>query len=102
MDPFLGEIRRFSSSTLPAGWLACDGQMLSISEYTVLHAVLTNTYGGDGITTFALPNLQGRTPVGETSSQMMGQSGGGSGASQAYVTVVYAIATTGEFPVKQS
>jgi microcystin-dependent protein len=63
MNPYLGEIRIFGGSFAPKGWALCDGQLLSISSNTALFSILGTTYGGDGRTTFALPNLQSRVPV---------------------------------------
>lgn len=61
----LGEIRVFAGSSLPSyGWVLCDGRTLSVSSYSSLFTILGTTYGGDGITTFAVPNLCGRVPVG--------------------------------------
>ena len=62
-DPFLGEIRIFAQSRIPTGWLACDGQILSIFQYGFLYSLLGTTYGGDGRTTFGLPDLRGRIPL---------------------------------------
>jgi microcystin-dependent protein len=62
-EPFLGEIRMTGFNFAPAGWALCDGQILAISSNTALFALLGTTYGGNGTTTFALPNLQGRVPV---------------------------------------
>src|SRR5690606_27622905 len=62
-DPMVGEIRLLAGSEVPPGWAACDGQVLPIREHRELYAVLGTTYGGDGRTTFALPDLRGRTPV---------------------------------------
>jgi microcystin-dependent protein len=62
-DPFLGEIRMFAGNFPPRGWAFCDGQILEIDHYPALFGVLGNTYGGNGTTTFALPNLRGRIPV---------------------------------------
>jgi microcystin-dependent protein len=63
--PFIGEIRMFSFGTrgAPNGWQACDGSLLPISEYDALFALVGTTYGGDGQTTFAVPDLRGRVPV---------------------------------------
>jgi microcystin-dependent protein len=61
--PFLGEIRAFSFNFAPKGWAQCNGQPLAINQNQALFALLGTTYGGDGIQTFALPNLQSRTPV---------------------------------------
>jgi microcystin-dependent protein len=62
-EAFLGEIRLMAFSYAPMGWALCDGRTLPIQQYTALFAVLGNMYGGDGRTTFALPNLQGRVPI---------------------------------------
>ena len=63
MDPFLGEIRMFAGNFAPRGWEFCNGQLISIAQNTALFALLGVTYGGDGKTTFALPNLQARFPM---------------------------------------
>jgi microcystin-dependent protein len=63
MDPFVAEIRIFPFNFAPHGWAFCDGQLLPISQNTALFSLLGTTYGGDGKSTFALPNLQGRTPM---------------------------------------
>ncbi len=62
-SPFLAEIRIFGFNFAPRGWAACDGQLMPISQNTALFALLGTTYGGDGKTTFALPNLQGNAPL---------------------------------------
>jgi len=62
-EPFLGEIRMFGFNFAPEGWAMCNGQTLSISQNTALFALLGTTYGGNGTTTFALPNLQSRVAV---------------------------------------
>lgn len=62
-EPFLGEIRAFGFNFAPVGWALCNGQLLSISQNTALFSLLGTFYGGDGTTTFALPNLQGRVPI---------------------------------------
>jgi microcystin-dependent protein len=62
-QPFVGEIRMFAGNFPPAGWLFCDGQLLPISENEVLFQLIGTTYGGDGESTFALPNLQSRIPI---------------------------------------
>ena len=63
-QPFLGEIRPFPYNFAPRGWAFCDGQLLPISQNTALFSLLGTTYGGNGQTTFALPDLQGRAPIG--------------------------------------
>lgn len=62
-EPFLGEIRLFAGNFPPAGWAFCDGQVLQISQYDALYALIGTTYGGDGQETFALPDLRGRIPL---------------------------------------
>lgn len=61
--PYVGEIRMFGFSRLPSGWLPCDGSVYAISDYEVLFMLLGTTYGGDGNSTFATPNLSGRVPL---------------------------------------
>jgi microcystin-dependent protein len=63
MDPFLGEIRLFAGTFAPANWALCNGQIMPIARYTALFSLLGTNYGGDGRVTFALPNMQGRTPI---------------------------------------
>jgi microcystin-dependent protein len=62
-EPFLGEIRIFGFNFAPTGWALCNGQTMSIAQNTALFALLGTTYGGDGIETFALPNLQSRVAI---------------------------------------
>jgi microcystin-dependent protein len=62
-QPYIGEIRMFAGSFAPQGWLFCDGQVLPISENEALFQLIGTTYGGDGESTFALPNLQSRVPI---------------------------------------
>ena len=63
MDMYVGEIRLFAFPRIPDGWLACSGQILSIGDYDLLYSLIGPTYGGDGRTTFALPDLRGRVPI---------------------------------------
>src|ERR1700736_5755420 len=62
-NPFLAEIRIFTGNFAPKGWALCDGQLMSISQNTALFSLLGTTYGGNGTSTFALPNLQGSAPM---------------------------------------
>jgi len=62
-QPYVGEIRIFAGSFAPAGWMFCSGQLLPISEYETLFQLIGTTYGGDGQSTFALPDLQSRVPI---------------------------------------
>ena len=63
MDPFVAEIRIFPFNFAPKGWAFCDGQIMPISQNTALFSLLGTTYGGDGKSTFALPNMQGNAPM---------------------------------------
>jgi microcystin-dependent protein len=64
-DPFVAEIRMFAGNFAPKGWALCDGQLLPISQNTALFSLLGTYYGGDGKSTFALPDFQGCTPIGQ-------------------------------------
>jgi microcystin-dependent protein len=75
-DPFVGEIRMFGGNFAPAGWALCNGQLLAISEFEVLFNLIGTTYGGDGQSTFALPDLRGRLPVHQGSGSVIGQAAG--------------------------
>jgi len=75
-DPFIGEIRMFGGNFAPLGWFFCQGQLLPISEYEALFNLIGTTYGGDGQSTFALPNLASRIPVHVGSGFALAQTGG--------------------------
>lgn len=80
-DPFVAEIRMFGGNFAPTGWAECNGQLLPISQNTALFSLLGTFYGGDGKSTFALPNLEGSTPVGQgrgpgLSEYFLGQASG--------------------------
>src|SRR5271166_5833783 len=80
-DPFLGEIRIFGGTFAPLGWAFCQGQLLPIAQNTALFSLLGTTYGGDGVSNFALPDLRGRVPMGMgqgpgLSPYVQGQMGG--------------------------
>jgi microcystin-dependent protein len=64
MEPFLGQICLFPYNFVPMGWLPCDGSLLSIQSYSALFALLGTTYGGNGTSNFALPDLRSRVPIG--------------------------------------
>lgn len=74
--PFLSEIRLVSFVFAPKGWALCNGQLLPINQNQALFALLGTTFGGDGRVTFALPDLQGRVPVGVSDRYTLGQVGG--------------------------
>jgi microcystin-dependent protein len=63
VDPYIGEIIMFAGNFAPRDWALCDGQLLAIAQFTALFSILGTTYGGDGQTTFALPDLRGRVPM---------------------------------------
>ena len=73
---FIGEIRMFSGNYAPPDWLMCNGQLLSISENEVLYSLIGTTYGGDGRTTFGLPDLRGRVPIHTSSTHLLSQKAG--------------------------
>ena len=80
-QPLLGEIYMFGGNFAPRGFFLCNGQLLPISQYTALFSILGTTYGGNGTTNFALPNLQGRVPIhagtgSGLSTYILGQTGG--------------------------
>ena len=62
-SPFIGEIRLFGGNFAPYGWALCNGQLIAISQNPTLYQLIGTTYGGDGVNTFALPNLQSRVPI---------------------------------------
>jgi microcystin-dependent protein len=75
-QPFIGEIRAAGWNLVPRGWALCNGQLLGIPQNQALFSILGTAYGGDGVTTFALPNLQGRVPVGAGNAVQLGESAG--------------------------
>jgi len=75
-QPYVGEIRMFGGNFAPAGWMFCEGQLLPISEYETLFNLIGTTYGGDGQSTFALPDLRGRVPIHMGNGFTLAQSGG--------------------------
>ena len=75
-QPYVGEIRMFAGNFAPAGWMFCEGQLLPISENEVLFQLIGTTYGGDGESTFALPDLRGRIPVHQGTGFILAETGG--------------------------
>lgn len=75
-QPYVGEIRMFAGNFAPAGWMFCDGQLLPISENETLFQLIGTTYGGDGQSTFALPNLQSRVPLHQGNGFILAEQGG--------------------------
>jgi microcystin-dependent protein len=75
-QPYVGEIRMFAGNFAPAGWLFCEGQLLPISENETLFQLIGTTYGGDGQSTFALPDLRGRLPIHQGNGLILAETGG--------------------------
>ena len=75
-QPFVGELRMFAGNFAPAGWMFCDGQLLPISENETLFTLIGTTYGGDGESTFALPDLRGRLPIHQGNGFILAETGG--------------------------
>lgn len=75
-QPYVGEIRMFAGNFAPAGWMFCEGQLLPISEYETLFQLIGTTYGGDGESTFGLPDLRGRLPLHQGNGFNLADAGG--------------------------
>jgi len=75
-QPYVGEIRMFAGNFAPAGWMFCEGQLLPISEYETMFNLIGTTYGGDGQSTFALPDLRGRLPLHQGNGFTLAEPGG--------------------------
>src|SRR5436190_12691724 len=75
-QPYVGEVRMFAGNFAPAGWMFCEGQLLPISENETLFQLIGTTYGGDGQSTFALPDLRGRIPVHQGNGFILAETGG--------------------------
>ncbi|MCC6189127.1 MAG: phage tail protein [Anaerolineales bacterium] len=75
-QPYVGEIRMFAGNFAPAGWMFCEGQLLPISENETLFQLIGTTYGGDGESTFALPDLRGRVPIHQGNGVILAETGG--------------------------
>ncbi|WBY06719.1 tail fiber protein [Sphingomonas sp. 7/4-4] len=75
-QPYVGEIRMFAGNFPPAGWMFCEGALLPISENETLFQLIGTTYGGDGQSTFALPDLRGRVPLHQGNGFILAETGG--------------------------
>ena len=75
-QPYVGEIRMFAGNFAPAGWMFCEGQLLPISENEALFQLIGTTYGGDGESTFGLPDLRGRIPIHQGNGHVLAENGG--------------------------
>ncbi|HTT63990.1 MAG TPA: tail fiber protein [Bryobacteraceae bacterium] len=110
MDVFLGSLYCVAFNFAPVGFALCDGSLLRISQNTALFSLLGTTYGGDGVTTFALPDLRGRAPIGMGQlpghpNHVLGEVGGEpvtpGGQHRERITMNWIIATQGIFPSRQ-
>jgi microcystin-dependent protein len=99
---YLGEIRMFAGTFVPSGWAQCDGSTLPIQEYGELAEIIGKTYGGDGFTTFGLPNLGTNAPVHRSGVYPMGQTSSGAlgveAASSASMLFLIALTAPEDFP----
>lgn len=85
VDPILGSIMLWPVPWIPEGWMACDGRLLPVQQYEALFSLLNNTYGGDGMKTFGLPDLRGQAPVAKGAAP---------------TALSYAIAVVGVYPMR--
>jgi microcystin-dependent protein len=85
-NPYLGEIRAVGFNFAPFGWAMCNGQLMQISQNDALYSLLGTTYGGDGVNTFGLPNLQGRVPMHQGTGQFVTTLGQVQGTTQVTLT----------------
>jgi len=97
-DPFIGEVKMFAGNFAPRGWAFCNGQILSIAQNTALFSLLGTNYGGNGQTTFALPNLQGRVPA-HFDGNNLGDIGAEGGTETVTITAAQFPAHAHRFPV---
>jgi microcystin-dependent protein len=96
---YLGEVRAFGFNFCPTGWLPADGRLLPIMNNQPLFSLLGLSYGGDGRTNFALPNLQGATPIGATAGGAIGQPATAApGAQHRFLTMTWCVAVQGTYP----
>ncbi len=107
-EPFLAEIRIVGFNFAPRGWAFCDGQILPINQNQSLYSLLGTTYGGDGRTSFALPDLRGRTPIHESDAHQRGSKGGAEFVTlttaeiAAHTHTVKASSTAGNIPLPKA
>jgi microcystin-dependent protein len=97
-QPYVGQVICVGFNFAPVGWALCDGSLLPIQQFEVLYNLIGTTYGGNGTTTFALPDLRGRTPVHQGSGYVVGQPGGAEAVNitlSEYPTHTHPVAVTG-------
>ncbi len=109
-DCNLGEVTLFAGSYAPSGWMLAQGQLLSIGDNMALYSLLGNTYGGDGRSNFALPDLRGRAPIGAGQSTTLGNvplgqqgmptKGGDQASLPSYLALNFVICVSGNYPVR--
>jgi microcystin-dependent protein len=101
MDSFIGQIIMMASNFIPRGFMPCDGRFLPIQQNAALFSLLGTTYGGDGVTNFALPNLVSKVPIHQTATQPVQRvmvSGHGEDTSIATTQILYCICVQGIYP----
>ncbi|HLI85200.1 MAG TPA: tail fiber protein [Bryobacteraceae bacterium] len=100
-NPFIAEIRAFPFNFAPAGWASCNGQLLPIASNVALFSLLAAYYGGNGVTHFALPNLQGNMPVGAGQAPGLSYYGlGEQGDMMPYLVLNFCISLQGIYPAR--
>jgi len=100
-EAYVGEIRAFAFSYAPQGWLLCQGQQLSVNQYQLLFALISNVYGGDGVSTFNLPDLRGRVPVQQGQGPLgayLWASSGGTSAVTVNTATTFALSSVNQLP----
>ena len=103
-EPILGQLSLFATPWCPRNWHAADGELLPIAQYSALFSLFGTTYGGDGRTTFALPDLRDRAPVSHSRNNRIGSAGGSAGGSQtdpaqrSVLALNWCVATSGIYP----
>lgn len=101
-EPFVGEVRAFGATAIPIGWVAADGSLLNVQQFPVLFAVVGTTYGGDGVNTFAVPDMRGRIPLHRNTATLPIGSAGQAQTTSLVPALTYCIAVSGLLPVFQT
>ena len=104
-QPYVGELRMFAGNFAPAGWMFCEGQLLPISENETLFQLIGTTYGGDGESTFALPDLRGRIPIHQGNGFILAETGGAEEITLAVQQITahnHALLATTDIPTQSS
>ena len=100
-DPYIASIVPFAGATPPTNWMKCEGQIMQIYDYQALFSLIGNRYGGDGINTFALPDLRNKVPIGADTTHLLGSTGmqgNSDGPALPLTGISYIIAINGVYP----